>query len=363
MDGFKNTTRMRTFTSSADVGRTAGRTVGFVRSFAQGGSVRGFARGGHAKDKIDGEHDVTQVDPNHADRDMHGHGLVHREEPTTDELGEAGGTSPLKSGYAKGGKPAKHFHVHHHYHSGGKTNTKSKHYGGAEKEAERQVEGAGPMMATGGTRNTLKGGGKSKIHIKAKNKGALHRDMGVPEGKKIPKGAIRSKLARDKAHHNTKGVKRDVFALNFGHAEGGHIHDDTHIPSNYPDYATGGTINELSAGGGAYGGMATGGTINPMAVGGMPQRGVMVGAPPGGSALAGPPGAMPGQGGALAARRAALMGRPMPGAIGARPIMRAGGGKVSATEARSIARGEVGRHVGKPAPMGHKGLAKMIDKC
>ena len=52
--------------------------------------------------------------------------------------------------------------------------------------------------------------------IKIKNPGALHRDMGIPQGKKIPRGAIRKKLARDKASGNVKGEKRDVFALNFG---------------------------------------------------------------------------------------------------------------------------------------------------
>lgn len=371
MDGFKNTTRMRTFTSNAEVARTAGRTVSRVPSFAQGGRV--FARGGHAPDKIDGEHDIEQVDPNHAEKDMHGHGLVHRDNPqSTQELEEGGGRSSLRSGYAKGGKTT-HFHVHKHYHTGGKTSTKSRSYGAAEKAAERQVEGAGPMMATGGTRNPMKSGGKSKIHIKAKNRGALHRDMGVPQGQKIPKSKIRSKLAHDKASGNTKGIKRDVFALNFGHkghADGGHIHDETHIPPSYPDYATGGTINPmatggtmncLSAGGGPYGGMATGGTINPMAVGGMPNRGVMVGAPPGGSAL-----------GTLGPARPP-MGRPMPGGrpmpptrppigAGVRPVMRAQGGPAVAKEARSAAKAAIREHVAYPAPKGHKGLGRMIGK-
>jgi hypothetical protein len=73
----------------------------------------------------------------------------------------------------------------------------------------------------------------------------------------------------------------------------------------------------MSAGGAAYGGMATGGTINPMAMGGMP--GGALGRPmPGGPAV---------PSGALAARRAALAGRPMPAAIGARPLMRARGGR------------------------------------
>ena len=45
-------------------------------------------------------------------------------------------------------------------------------------------------------------------------KGALHKDMGIPQGQKIPVSKIRSKLKKDKAHGNATGVKRDVFAIN-----------------------------------------------------------------------------------------------------------------------------------------------------
>lgn len=250
MDGFKNTTRMRTFTRSADVAGTAGRTVGRVQRFARGGLA------------------VPDVDPNKSQADDRGHALVQRSEPTTEEQREGGGKSPLNSGYAKGGK-TQHFHVHKHYHEGGKIRTVSKSYTkgakGAEREAEKQVEGGKPMMATGGTRNNLKKGGKTRK------------------------------------------------------ADGGHIQNQTSIPGNYPDYATGGTLNPMNAGGSAYGGMA---------VGGMPNRGVHVGAPATGPALGSP-------GGALAARRAAMLGRPLPAAIGASPLMRAKGGTVRATVPRS----------------------------
>lgn len=198
-----------------------------------------------------------------------GHSQVQRRVQPTMELETGGGKTPLNAGYAKGGNAAKHFHVHKHiYAKGGKVKTISKSY-------LRQVEGAAAMQAeqggntnanggftpgsTGGSRSKFAKGGKSKIHIKEKNRGALHRDMGVPQGKEIPRSAIRSKLAHDKASGNTKGVKRDVFALNFGHkghASGGHIHDDTHEIA--PDYATGGTINRV----------ATGGTINRLGAGG-----------------------------------------------------------------------------------------------
>lgn len=306
MDGFKNTTRMRTFTSSADVQRTAGRTVGRVQSFARGGAVRRFAEGG----TVGGLDESWEHERN---ENPQGNALVQRDglQPT-EELEKGGGRTPLRSGYAKGGKTT-HFHVHKHYHEGGKIRTESKSYKKAEREAERQVEGAGPMMSKGG---------KPFGNLK---KGALHKDLGVAKEKKIPLAKI--KKAEHSANPTTR--KRAQFADNarkFHHADGGHIQDCTHIPSSYPDYATGGTINPLAtggtinpmnAGGAAYGGMATGGTINPMALGGMP-----------GGALGRPmPGGPAAPSGALAARRAALAGRPMPGAIGARPLMRARGGR------------------------------------
>ena len=334
MDGFKNSTRMRTFTSSADVARTAGQTVGRVQSFARGGTVRRFAEGGS----------VGGVDPNHASSDNEGHAQVQRSEPTTEEQRTGGGRTPLNSGYASGGK-AKHFHVHKHYHEGGKITTKTKSYKAAEKEAERQAEGAGPMMKKGG------------IHIKAKNKGALHRDMGVPQGQKIPKSKIRSKLAHDKASGNSKGVKRDVFALNFGkgHAEGGHIIPEARDPDGYGDYATGGTINAMNTGG-TINPMATGGTLNALNCGGQGYGGMATGGTRDRLAQGGVPGAL----GQLMARRGALP--PRPGSrppIGAMaPVLRARGGSA----ARSAAEKAIKAHVETPAPRGHKGLGKMIGK-
>jgi hypothetical protein len=166
MKGFRNTTR----TLSG-------------HSFAQGGPVGG----------------VTDFHSN-----LHGSALVRREVPSNEMQREGGGRGPLTPGYATGGK-AKHFHVHKHYHSGGKVTSKSKSYKGAERAAEREVEGAGSMMASGG-------------HI--------HDDTSIPAG--YP-------------DYKKGGKTRKIHK------------------------ATGGTINKMNAGGALYG---TGGTINPRATGG-----------------------------------------------------------------------------------------------
>jgi hypothetical protein len=77
-----------------------------------------------------------------------------------------------------------------------------------------------------------KKGGKAPFgHIK---RGALHKDMGVPLGEKIPVSKIRAKLKKDKARGNTKGVKRDVFAINA----------KTKFCDGGPKFAEGGQCNE-----------------------------------------------------------------------------------------------------------------------
>ena len=48
------------------------------------------------------------------------------------------------------------------------------------------------------------------IHIKAANKGKLHKELGVPAGKKIPAG----KLAAAKKDASPAEKKRIVFAQN-----------------------------------------------------------------------------------------------------------------------------------------------------
>lgn len=54
------------------------------------------------------------------------------------------------------------------------------------------------------------------IHIKKKNRGLLHKKLGIPQGKKIPMGTLESTKARAKRTHNTALLKEAVFAENFG---------------------------------------------------------------------------------------------------------------------------------------------------
>lgn len=49
--------------------------------------------------------------------------------------------------------------------------------------------------------------------IKKSHKGLLHKDLGVPQGEKIP----RAKLEAAKHSENPAVRKRAVFAENFGH--------------------------------------------------------------------------------------------------------------------------------------------------
>lgn len=52
------------------------------------------------------------------------------------------------------------------------------------------------------------------IHINPANKGALHRAMGVPEGRKLTMGDLMRTKAKAKASGDTKLEKRAVFAEN-----------------------------------------------------------------------------------------------------------------------------------------------------
>jgi hypothetical protein len=126
MKGFKNTTRM--VSGHTHVPASEFHTFGKSNpghKLAQGGHVSGLHEHGGVKD----------FHPYGAD-----HGAVLRQTPSTEELAEHGGKTPLTSGYGKGGK-AHHFHVHKHYHSGGKVRTESRSYRKHEKEAEHRATG------------------------------------------------------------------------------------------------------------------------------------------------------------------------------------------------------------------------------
>jgi hypothetical protein len=162
MTGFKNTTRMIQGHHNWD-GRNVA-TPPKNPTFGTGGTLNRMARGGPV-DRIDGmgpqdKGGVKDFKPYGED-----HGLVRRQVPATEELKDAGGTSPLKSGYAKGGKSKTHFHVHKHYHAkGGRTHSVSHSYSTAEKHAETFAEGGHvhdcTQIPAGGT--DYKRGGKTK---------------------------------------------------------------------------------------------------------------------------------------------------------------------------------------------------------
>jgi hypothetical protein len=283
---------------------------GSIGSGGTGSTINRLARGGPV-DKIDSNPGHPEVYPKEGNR-MAGNSATLRKEAPTVELAEHGGRTPLSAGFKKGGHfPAKHFHVHKHYHAKGGSHTVSRSYSVAEKAAEKFADGGHVHDDTSipaGYPDYAKGG-KAKIHIKAKNRGALHRDMGVPQGQKIPKAKIQAKLSRDKASGNTKGVKRDVFALNFRGKKPVH----------------------KNAGGATY---APGGAVIPQMGGAAPQGAL--------GRLAMRPTGMP-------IRQGPPMRRPMP-MPGPSPLMRAEGGTVGM---RGIAKQEVNKHVRTPPPRGH----------
>lgn len=175
MKDFKNSTKMVT-----------------GHRFAAGGTVGPFARMRPAPGVSGGGDEVNGLTANRSN--MEGSSAVRREIPSTAELAEHGGKSPLTPGYTAGGKAEKHFHVHHHYH-GGKVS----------KSKMRKMEMQGEKKATGGTIN------------------------------KVATGGTINKVAKGGKMHK---------------ANGGHIQNDT--TPTAPDFATGGTINRMNAGGAMY---------------------------------------------------------------------------------------------------------------
>jgi len=169
-----------------------------------------------------------------------GHAAVHREVPSNETEAEHGGKGPLMPGYAKGGK---HFHVHKHYHTGGKVTTKSRTYSKAERAAEMQSEkrftahrsaGGFGKGTTGGTRPKIaKGGG---IHIKPSNRGKFTKKMtGSKSGKltdsDVDRGLSSSSPATRKQANFARMARRGFKPLK--KAEGGRC--------TRPKYAEGGS--------------------------------------------------------------------------------------------------------------------------
>lgn len=217
MKGFKNSTKMVSGHNFA--------TGGTVNRFATGGIINRFAGGG----------EVGGLDANRPD--MSGHAQVQREIPSTEELASGGGRTPLNPGYKSGGKAEKHFHVHHHYHGGKVSKSKMrkmemqgehKATGGHIQDNTREIA---PDYATGGTINRMAKGGKW-IAGATKNKGALHRKLGVPEGQKIP-----AKKLVAAAHSSSPTERKEANLAK---------------TLKKMHKATGGTINRLNAGGAMY---------------------------------------------------------------------------------------------------------------
>jgi len=64
---------------------------------------------------------------------------------------------------------------------------------------------------------------KTPHFLEGLKKGALHKQMGVAQGEKIPVADLHAKLAAAKKRGDTQTVRRVVFALNarhFHHAKG-----------------------------------------------------------------------------------------------------------------------------------------------
>jgi hypothetical protein len=191
MSGFKDTTKTVSGHHHWGGGPVGSGTGGTINRLARGGPV----------DKIDGLNEkggVKDFKPYGED-----HGLVRRSTPMTEELKEAGGTTPLRSGFKAGG-PARHFHVHHHHHAkGGKITTSTKSYRGHEKKAEAFAEGGhvhdstrvpagGPDYKRGGKTRPVKknaggamyapGGAVAPPMLGAPQMGALGRLAARPAG-------------------------------------------------------------------------------------------------------------------------------------------------------------------------------------
>lgn len=185
-----------------------------------------------------------------------GHSAVMRSPvASTQELEEHGGKTPLTSGYGKGGKAAKHFHVHKHvYGKGGKVKTVSKSY---MKRMEMQAEQGGDTNSNGGFKSGSTGGSRGKLATG----GHIHDDTheiapDFAKGGKMHinpahKGKFTKKMTGSKKGHLTgSDVQRGL------HSESGETRKEANFARmarrHFKPLATGGTINRLGAGGALY---------------------------------------------------------------------------------------------------------------
>lgn len=308
MKGFKDSTRTQSGFHPWSGGSIGGGTGGTINRLARGGPV----------DKIDGLHEkngiggVREFKPYGED-----HGLIRRTTPMTEELKEAGGTTPLRSGFKKGG-PAKHFHVHKHFHAkGGKTHTVSHSYGVAEKHAESFADGGHVHDST---------------HVPP---GGPDYAKGGKTGKKWIQGAIKHPGAF-KAKAKRAGMSTAAYASKVT-KEGSHASTQTKRQANLAK--TLGKVRPVkkNAGGALY---AAGGTTSKLAIGGVPM---------GGTPAVGALGRLAMRPQGLPVRPGLPMRRPM-ALPGPQPLMRAKGGTVGM---RAVAKQEVAKHVRTAPPRGH----------
>jgi hypothetical protein len=180
MSGFKNTTKTVSGHHHWGGGSIGGGTGGTINRLSRGGAV----------DKIDSSPGHAEVFPKEGNR-MDGNALTLRKESPTQELEEHGGKSPLISKFKKGG-PAKHFHVHKHFHAkGGRTHSVSHSYGVMEKHAEKFADGGHVHDCTevpAGGPDYAKGGKTKPVHKNAG--GAMYAPGGPVVGMAPQMGAM-----------------------------------------------------------------------------------------------------------------------------------------------------------------------------
>lgn len=97
------------------------------------------------------------------------------------------------------------------YKKGGDVGRESRAYGGSVDTGE-PIETGLPYKKGGATRRCNHAEGE-EIHIK--HPGALHREMGIPEGTKIPMRKLQEEKVKAKRDGDKTLMKRVVFAENF----------------------------------------------------------------------------------------------------------------------------------------------------